>query len=301
MACQAQQASHPRCQAPLHSRYEEDLVRRLEHGKQTIQCPASYEDVSVLELLFGLHVGTAPQVMAKVEEGQQEILRRLSEAQQRDEMLLQYVQKVSQLCEWNVRSFTRLWNLEMRKIEAECPNTFFLIPGSHTPFNPKNWFSHDYKLYLICQHPPGPHSVDDKFGYDLRPSREWWVKVSPWLKYLITFLKFGVPMVQAVGKVIDEVDFKNIDSQVKLLEQITEDLPEIDEEEPVSPIERHLHSGQEQTIGPALRFLHSFLKEVDPQQFWCGLQKVVTPDGNILWLCSQHASPYEVQPLFLNP
>src|SRR5438445_9213620 len=39
-------------------------------------------------------------------------------------------QRLNQLCEWNVRQFTRLWNLEMRKMEAECPNTFYLIPGS---------------------------------------------------------------------------------------------------------------------------------------------------------------------------
>jgi internalin A len=297
--CHRQMQAATPCQETY--RYEEDLVRRLEHSKQTIQCPASYEDVSVIELLFGLHIATAPQVIARVEEGQQEILRRLRVAKQRDELLLQYVQKVSQLCEWNVRSFTRLWNLEMRKMEAECPNTFFLIPGLHTPFNPKNWFSHDYKLYLMCQHPPGPHCVDDEYGYDLRPSREWWVKVSPWLKYLITFLKVGVPMAQAVGNVIDAVDFKNLDAQVKLLERITEDLPEIIEGKPMSPIEEGLIPGQEQTVGPALRFLHSFLREVDQHEFWGGLEKVITLDGNILWLCAIHARRYEVQPLSLNP
>jgi GTPase SAR1 family protein len=294
--CHRQTHSTTPCQEVY--RYEEDLVRRLESGKQTLECPASYEDVSVLELLYGLHVGTAPQVLAKVEEGQQEILRQLSALQRHDELLLQ---KVSQLCEWQVRSFTRLWNLEMHKMEAECPNTFFLIPGSHTLFNPKNWFSQDYKLYLMCQHPPGPHCVDDEYSYDLRPSREWWVKVSPWLKYLITFLKFGVPMAGAVGMVVDAVDFKNIDAQVKLLEKITVDLPEIMEGKPTSPIEERLHPGQEQTIGPALRFLHSFLEEIDKQRFWGGLQKVITLDGNILWLCSLHARPYEVQPLVLAP
>ncbi len=134
----------------------------------------------------------------------------------------------------------------------------------------------------MCQHPPGPHCVDDKYGYDLRPSREWWVRVSPWLKYLITFLKFGVPMIHALGNVIDAVEFKTIDAQLKLLEKITEDLPEFTKEKPMSPTESPMHVGQEQTIGPALRFLHSFLKEVDPQQFWGGLQKVVTLDGNIL-------------------
>jgi hypothetical protein len=126
------------------------------------------------------------------------------------------------------------------------------------------------------------------------------VKVSPWLKYLITFLKFGVPFIQEVGNIIDAVDFKQAEAQLKLLEQITEDLPELTDEESTSPEKKNLHTSLEQTTGPALRFLHSFLKETDPQQFWGGLQRIITPDGNILWLCSKHATPYEVQPLSLN-
>ena len=53
-------------------------------------------------------------------------------------------------------------------------------------------------------------------------------------------------------------------------------------------------------IGPALRALYSFLKEKDKAQLWGGLQKVVTPDGNILWLCEMHARPYESAPLQLD-
>jgi hypothetical protein len=40
----------------------------------------------------------------------------------------------------------------------------------------------------------------------------------------------------------------------------------------------------------ALRALHVWLREVDKTQHWCGLQKVVTNDGNILWLCPEHAA-----------
>ena len=185
-------------------------------------------------------------------------------------------------------------------MEAECPNTFFLIPGSTTPFNYKNWISHDYKLFLMCQHPPGPHCIVDSQGYDLRQTKEWWIKVGPWLKHLITFLKFGVPMAGAVlGVALSDATFKQIEKQVGLLEKITEDLPEIVESDPGSFAEKHQMVGQEQVLGPALRVLHSFLKEVDPQEYWDGLHKIVTPDGNILWLCEEHARPYQVQPLQL--
>ncbi len=284
---------------PCHEvyRYEEDLVRRFQHNKHTVECPASYEEISVLELLYGIHIGTTSLVWANVEAGQQEILRKLNTLQQKDDLLLQ---KVSQLTEWNVRNFTRLWNLEMRRMEAECPNTFFLIPDRRTAFNPKEWISHNYKLFLICQHPPEPHIADEEHGYDLKMPKRWWTTVAPWLKYLITFLKFGVPLGDALGAIVDTVDFKAIENQLKLLEQITVDLPEIVVESgSLDAVEKELHVGRDQVVGPALRVLHSFLDEVDKAHYWNGLQRVVTPDGNILWLCAKHARPYEVQPLQL--
>jgi hypothetical protein len=39
---------------------------------------------------------------------------------------------------------------------------------------------------------------------------------------------------------------------------------------------------------PELNRLNAFLREADKTQHWCGLQMVVTKDGNILWLCAEH-------------
>jgi hypothetical protein len=278
-------------------RYEEDLVRRFQHNKHTVECPVSYAEVSVVELLYGIHVGTTPQVLANVEAGNREILRQLQTLLQKDDLLLQ---RVGQLGEWIVRNFTRQWNLEMRRMEAECPNTFFIIPDHRTPFNPKKWLNHKYTLFLVCQHPPGPHMVDEKRGYDLQVPREWWASVAPWLKYLITFLKFGVPLGDALGVVVEATDFKAIQNQLKLLEQITSELPDVVvESDPFRPVEKEMQVSREQVTGPALRVLHSFLDKVDTHHYWSGLQRVETPDGNILWLCAEHARPYEVQPLHL--
>jgi len=55
--------------------------------------------------------------------------------------------RLNQLCEWNVRQFTRLWNLEMRKMEAECPNTFYIVPGSTR--NSDNQSISELKLFPI--------------------------------------------------------------------------------------------------------------------------------------------------------
>jgi len=90
------------------------------------------------------------------------------------------------------------------------------------------------------------------------------------------------------------IDFKNFEAEIDLLAKLTEDLPTIVESDPRSFEHTHAHDGREETtIGPALRALYSFLKEKDKAQFWAGLQKIITPDGNILWLCEQHARPYE--------
>ncbi len=269
-------------------RYEEDLIRRMQAGRQTIQCRDSDVDVSILKLLFGIHTSTTPQVVAVVEAGQQKILQMLSSMQQQDMVL---VQQVRQLCEWNVRHFTRQWNLEMRKMDSECPNTFILLPRSRAFVDPKKWISQSYRLHLLCQYPSGPHRLDEQYGYDLDQPKEWWVNVSPWLRYIIAFLKQGVPL---AGAVIDAVDFKNFEAEVDLLEKVTEDLSHIVESDPRSFEHTRAYDGQEEAmIGPALRALYSFLKEKDKAQFWGGLQKVITPDGNILWLCEKHARPYE--------
>jgi hypothetical protein len=274
-------------------RYE-DLIRRMEAGKHQVECPDTFVNVSVPTLLYGIHTSTDEQVIADIKQGQQEIQKKLADLQKLDILL----EKIDQQSELIGRNFTRQWNLEMEKMEAECPNIFMLIPGSGSRFNPKNWVSQEYQLFLLCQHPPQPHSVRDP--YPVRQAEEWWVTISPWLNHLIKFLKFGVPMGKALGAVIDEVDVKQMQANIDLLGEITKHLsefPALDsmERSTTVPI---MHKEQ-QAVGPALRALHSYLDSVDPHKIWGGLRRMFTPDGHILWLCDKHYQQYEVKPLQL--
>ncbi len=195
--------------------------------------------------------------------------------------------------------------MEERSFYMRLPHLLaetLLISGENKPFDPKNWVSRDYRLNLVCQHPPGPHRVGD--GYHLRKSKEWWTTVGPWLNHLINFLKFAVPMGKAVGVVLDAVDIlpdiKQIQANIDLLEQIAQDLPEFASYDSMKDVDEQMQTDQYQrTIGPALRALHNFLIEADPRQVWGGLYKTPTPDGNILWLCDQHRQQYIVRPLKL--
>jgi internalin A len=274
-------------------RYEE-LVRRMEAKRYKIECPETFIEVSVPTLLYGIHISTDQQIMADIQHGQQEIQQSLKELQKLDIIL----DKLNQQSELIGRNFTRQWNLEMKKIEAECPNTFILRSGENEPFDPKNWVSKDYQLYLVCQHPPGPHRVGD--GYHLRKPKEWWTTVRPWLNRLIDFLKFAVPMGKAVGNVFDAVDIKQIQANIDLLEEIAKDLPEFASPDSIKDVDKQPQlERDQQAIGPALRALHAFLNEVDPSQTWGGLNETLTPDGNILWLCDKHRQQYVAKPLKL--
>src|SRR6266566_2814452 len=283
---------------PHFYRYEE-LVRRMQAKRYNVECPESFNEISVPSLLYGIHISTDQQVMEDIQQGQQEIKQSLKELEKLDVIL----GKLNQQSELIARNFTRQWNFEMKKMEAECPNTFFLITGENKPFDPKNWVSRDYRLYLVCQHPSGPHQVGD--SYQLRKSKEWWTTVGPWLNHLINFLKFAVPMGKAVGVVVEAVDIlpdiKQIQANIDLLEQITQDLPDLASYDSMKDInEPTLTDKYQRTVGPALRALHNFLNEVDLSQLWGGLDKIVTPDGNILWLCDKHRQQYVVKPLKLD-
>ncbi len=291
--CHQQTGDKQACQQAY--RYEEDLVRRLNQGLETIQCPDSFREVVVRDLLYGIHVSTTPQVQTIIAAEQQKI-QHCSDVLQSDDVLLQ---RLNQLCEWNVRQFTRQWNLEMQKMEVEGPSIFSLIPCARKSFNPQRWINQQYKLFLMCQYPSKPHTLSNSQGYDLCQPKDWWLKISPWLMHLIKFLEYSMAVGEIAEAASEEDRHKQVNKQVELFKKITKEIPPSVEHDPVNPTEKHHSRGFEQNIGPALRALQNFLKEADPNQYWDGLQKVVTEDGNIFWLCEEHARPYQVRPLQL--
>lgn len=276
----------------------EDLVRRMEAGRFNTECPETFAEVSVPEMLYGIHMSTNEQVIRDIKDGQEKIARVQEKMVTRVEDVHSMLEEVNQRSELIWRDSTRRWNLEMEKLEAECPNTFFLLPEDGSRFNPRNWVSQEYRLYLMCQHPPDPHSVGD--GYSVRRAEEWWVEVSPWLHHLIKFLKFGVPMGKAIGAFYDEDAGDKMKANIGLLEEITKGLPQHTIEDSIKRGAVTLDTISDQkAVGPALRAICSFLNEIDPSKQWGGLHKTVTPDGNILWLCREHREQYEPKPLVL--
>ena len=268
----------------------DELVAHDDGGEKEIFCTYGKVRVSVRELLYGLHESTEEAVLRDMQQTQLTLLeeQRRAHGQQLEHLsvLMQIQRQQSELI---ARGFARQWNLEMQKLEAECPNTFYLEAGGSAGFDPRAWLKQatgrEFLLYLLCQHPAGPHPVGD--GYRVRQAKEWWVVVSPWLRELTKFLKFAIPMGSAIAGAFDEGAFNQIKGQADLLEQIVQVLPDATWQ---------AHGGGLE-FGAALRALQAFLVEADKNRAWGGLIRTVTPDGSILWLCGHHRKPYEEKAL----
>ena len=265
---------------PHYFEYDK-LVERKQRGKPTIECGESYADVSVTELLEGIHYSTLDMIDAKVD-------RVLEVVGQNRELLME----VRQLSEQSLREQARMWNLLTRNLFSDLPSVFVLMPGERQRFDPRNLFNEEHPLYLLCQHPAEPHIVANEIGYPAPRDREWWQAVQPWLRQMVRILKF-VPKLSGAAKAYDETWYKTIELNVELYGAVAQALPDFAEQTDRMArraMAADLDAGTVEAEGAALRALHVWLREVDKTQHWCGLQKVVTNDGNILWLCPEHAA-----------
>ncbi len=268
----------------------EQLVIRMRLRKLTIECEQPpFDEVSVPELLEGIHYTTNDRFEAKLDaihvslkKGQDGIGDKLSEMQT----------QLLQGFEYLKRDFNRLWNYEMTSIDAECPNTFFVMPSERWKFHPKNLFNEEYTLYLLCQHPLQPHPIANDKGYKIANTKDWFIKVAPWLKQLIKYLQY-IPN-GAIVKAIDQNLFSDLELSIAIYESTLKAIPNI---EPATNLQKFSDSrilaDNISTEGPALRALYNYLKEVDKERYWAGLHKTPTNDGNIFWLCEEHRYSYQ--------
>lgn len=263
----------PQQQAQPHWHDFDHLESQFQNGSSEIVCQSGIS-LSLPTLLYGVRVGAPSQVAITVRSTEQLSARAIvmpaeeqqhhfDSLQQRQERLLQYL------------------------TDPSCPSLIRLEREAGHRFNPKDWMSRVYRLRLLCQYPAGPHLITGEPGYLLREGKDWWKTLSPWLRRLVTVLKTGVPLGKAVGEVFDQVDTERVATQIDLFNEILSDLPDLDAMNAVSEIGGNF-SAEQHLEGTALRALSHFLHTVDPARHWHGLDRVMTSDNRILWVCEQH-------------
>jgi len=295
---------------PRHYLYD-DLVRRMAKQRLMIECPDSFAEVAVMKLLYGIHASTKPQIeadlatmKAEILQGQQVILQTQHASAAKFEL---YLKRIQQLTEWNLQQFTRLWNLKAKELEVACPNTFMLTPTDRSLYSPKNWLSQPYNLYLFCQNPVCPHIIQGA-GYEIRSIDSWFATVRPWLRYVLEFGKYALPIGNLSG--VPEELAQQMEESFSILEALdghllsteADSMPEAAWRRGMSPDEtlRGGYAGEYAVEGAALRAWRKLLTELDPTETWAGLRLTPTQDGNLLWLCAEHRALYIAKPLDLS-
>ena len=270
-----------------------NLVKRLERNppKHSIDCEQCLETISVTQLLFGLHPTTQTQVLARIDLLETNLETAMQEGFQELRELVQ-------------REFLRQFRREQQLPESYCPNLFALTPDDREFWN-RDLESQRVNLQLYCQYPgeihptrhPGhcPMETDPSQGfYTIKVSRKWWGTMAPYLRRMIRAFKYAAPLVSPVlGAAVPELA-KQVKSDVELMKALSDKLPDTSSDW-IDGESKRLEAGRmegERLTGSGLRALRHFLKEADPEECWGGLRRVLTPEGDYLWLCDKHAKVF---------
>jgi internalin A len=230
--------------------------------------------VPVSELLFGLDWRMNDQVTLWLE-----TLR----GGQRD--LVAYIQ----------RGFKRLSNQCQRLEESHCPAVFVLRPKDRDSFweKVKQAVAPKAVLQLYCDAPGHWHPTLQGGHYEIDVPAEWLETVLPYIRGLIKVLKYAAPLVGPIlGRELPDLK-KAVENDITLMKALVEKLPDLES------LRRHGLEGSgerwpDPAQGAALRALRVVLDQKDPAHKWGGLRKVLTPEGDYLWLCDEHAQEYRV-------
>ena len=104
-------------------------------------------------------------------------------------------------------------------------------------------------------------------------------------------LRIVVPIAGALaGTMMDEVTQKELADEMKLMDRIAGALPS------GMDIDREAVEGTDQLTraqGEGLRALRQLLLELDKPRSFGGMRRVVTPSGDVLWICPEHYPEYD--------
>ncbi|MCP4351838.1 MAG: GTPase [Desulfobacterales bacterium] len=246
-----------------------DLERRLEKKppKLEIECPKSMEDVSVPELLFGLSDTTHKDLVNKIKET---VARELQGQNQELIKLLQL-------------EFLNLYKSQQKIMDMTCPNVFTLKPRDQKWLT-RNISAHEFELQLYCQKPGAWHPIEDG-KYTVIVPKKWMISLGHYCNKIAKYLRWFTPAFQIPE--IGELGFdSHMFSESRWGSKL--DLMNGDSEIPEDESEPHRASVAE------LRLIRKILEDADPSGSWGGLERVVTPEGYILWLCPEHKAEYEI-------
>jgi internalin A len=279
----------------------EHVLRYLDARRSEIECQATLEPVSVTALLWGWSPRTRDMVLARIDQlsvqvrtHHETVVETLGDVLASSDATLQELVELRQLAQ---REFLNAFRREQRLADVQCPNVFVIVPRDRAGWQraAELFRGQQYELQLYCQEPGCWHPTPDGGRYEISNPAEWLRRTAPLLKTLVNVLKFAAPIVGPWIGMMDPKEYAHgVQYDVSLMKELVMKLPEVRVAKGADGSEASPANGDEgsEVQGAALRAVRALLDEKDPAQAWGGLERVVTPEGHVLWLCEHHAEGY---------
>jgi internalin A len=256
-----------------HKFWLQDLERAVQRQPaiSEIQCPVSFEFVSVLGLLFGLHPSTRDAVLGRLDELESAIQGGYR----------QVVAEMTDLRALAQREFINIFQREQASVDSQCPNVFIMgddnsssflqtLRGGYGQTASGRWreafAGRKLSLQLLCQAPGAWHETVDGGRYVVSRPAEWLVVLSPYLRTLVSVLRHVTPVVGPWLGMVDQVKYVGrLKAGIEFTAQIVKQIPELNgiAEDTTLPALADLPSDMLVT-GATLRVLRKLLGELDP-------------------------------------
>jgi small GTP-binding protein len=261
------------------------LERAMSLSRPEIECPEGFAQVSVLNMLFGLDYRLKDEVIGRLDDlkaKQDEVLTKQDEA-------LAELRDLRALAQ---RGFLRQLRALQRLEESHCPAVFVLRPKEQGRWRDL-LLGQRAELQFYCDAPGQWHPTASGGRYDIDAAPEWLQTIAPYVRGMVKILKYAAPLAGPVLNWYAPDIKKLVEHDIDLMKALVEKLPDIKVADDPG-LKGLADRGPSLAEGAALRALRTALDKVDAKRDWGGLRKVLTPEGDYLWLCEQHAQEYRV-------
>ena len=256
----------------IHMYQYDPLLRRMERGVLEVECELSFIKVSVTDLLFGIAPTTTDQLVSRLDNINQRLDDFRAEAA------------------WAHREFLKNLRRGQARAGGECPGVFTVIPAglrSERASIPQVAFR------LYCEQPGAFHALSEAPYIIDRPD-SWLTTISPYLTTVVSILKHTPPLVGPVLGLTSAFLASQLQAEIRLMEEL---MGQLSDDIRSDNDANRFETGDPQ-IGAIADFdyraLRQLLRQLAPTEHWAGLSRIYTPEGEILWLCQDHAQGYSI-------
>jgi len=260
------------------------LERWRERNRPTIDCHECDEPQSVTELLTGFKGPEAPitQVLAAVEEHTEELKAEI----RRQATLIKTDYR--DLATANAAETANQLRILLRAVSTElpgCPRLFTLVPRRRKGRERIDSTKDYWRLTLWCEHPSHEHPWPAA-EYEFPQPKEWFRTIAPYVVMISNLLRLVVPVASAAVEAALPYDRRQtVQADLDLMKTVAEKALPTKLRSDSAQAWRQMGTKAE---GATLRGLRALLVSLDPAMTFGDLRQVLSPSGDVLWVCPQY-------------